>query len=177
MKALGKIPQYTYQDNFISHMVQMKVKNSPSPRTVHHALYPTWFRWKCSRHVWYTSRTWLYIPHGSDERQLSRWFQKTLQTLYPTWFRWKASRRATLYEFASLYIPHGSDESQAKIEFKDVLKCFISHMVQMKGNLPNADAILIAPLYPTWFRWKPPRWHEQSDCIYLYIPHGSDESC
>jgi len=75
----------------------------------------------------------LYIPHGSDESNLTEcpcnssytfishmvqmkdgyvYFQvKTLWALYPTWFRWKKIENNRKIIEKNLYIPHGSDES------------------------------------------------------------------
>ena len=33
-------------DNFISHMVQMKAGDKATAQAIREALYPTWFRWK-----------------------------------------------------------------------------------------------------------------------------------
>ena len=188
--------------SFISHMVQMKVFLSTLISEKSLTLYPTWFRWKFSCPRSFPKNPWLYIPHGSDERNLFAVtsFKNPLQ----------------------LYIPHGSDESRLTLNliiyaFSD----FISHMVQMKDessvHAPNIRAFTLYPtwfrwkraggwkaeawetdfishmvqmkvkkqvknktftftLYPTWFRWKF-WWYYIFFCqSILYIPHGSDES-
>jgi len=56
----------------------------------------------------------LYIPHGSDERDV---------------------KKITKGDEDCLYIPHGSDERGIKELMLLYLKNFISHMVQMKGNI------------------------------------------
>ena len=121
--------------HFISHMVQMKVHQHIFFQVPLFALYPTWFRWKCSDCVRKTFDEVLYIPHGSDESMIYLEIYYSLTSLYPTWFRWKwGVNRSTPFRqmtFIShmvqmkvkvrlfvcqmkriLYIPHGSDESQ-----------------------------------------------------------------
>ncbi len=76
---------------------------------------------------------------------------------------------------------------------------FISHMVQMKASRLLTSICPISTLYPTWFRWKESfnisllslilffishmvqmkaLFHSYltSHLVFLYIPHGSDES-
>ena len=119
--------------NFISHMVQMKVLQlhdssltglslyptwfrwkvfvEPSFWVQGYPLYPTWFRWKLHYQCHAECLSYLYIPHGSDERLrpgvnalihydfISHMVQMKgspladlyffIAALYPTWFRWK----------------------------------------------------------------------------------------
>ena len=60
------------------------------------ALYPTWFRWKIEKAKQYEHLKDLYIPHGSDERDLTPPPESSLHYLY---------------------IPHGSDESLRRYPF------------------------------------------------------------
>ncbi len=73
----------------------------------------------------------LYIPHGSDERLL------------------RARKQARK---GALYIPHGSDESAYLPLLTNVIRAFISHMVQMKVMTKIHSLTINTSLYPTWFR-------------------------
>jgi len=85
--------------------------------------------------------------------------------------------RAILHGSTVLYIPHGSDESQKPILLNFLEKHFISHMVQMKVT----DTWRNSPY--TWcFISHMVQMKEASSegktviNLFLYIPHGSDES-
>ena len=124
----------TLFSSFISHMVQMKPLSFLSTMLEKTTLYPTWFRWNSVKRQNSHCSIPLYIPHGSDETQISFWFflickgfishmvQMKLQldlfhyklfcfSLYPTWFRWNKNRNCKLRLRVVLYIPHGSDET------------------------------------------------------------------
>ena len=50
--------------NFISHMVQMKVREAPQKRpTPEKPLYPTWFRWKISTAISGVLVAFVFISH------------------------------------------------------------------------------------------------------------------
>ncbi len=137
MKAEGWDRAPGVLGSFISHMVQMKVRNSWW-RGVWVRLYiPHGSDERALSRTGYKTSEFLYIPHGSDERARSssshpfdRW------TLYPTWFRWKhafvlvtASARWTLYP---TWFRWKLKEPFVTVK---VLWAFISHMVQMKAFL------------------------------------------
>jgi len=151
--------------------------------------------------AWWTdmrSLLQLYIPHGSDERlytyvchDLPPFFISHMvqmkdftfnflvfirTSLYPTWFRWKKVKSQN-QKLKTDFISH---MVQMKVFPYDLLWksvfIFISHMVQMKDFIRLLDEDFDSALYPTWFRWKLPLWPALKVCIYLYIPHGSDES-
>ena len=121
----------------------------------------------------------LYIPHGSDESiiKMFKWSEYDFFISHMVQMKGQ-EREAVRQAFDYLYIPHGSDESCCLTLCPFLSFSFISHMVQMKAahlwlTLPNCPS----PLYPTWFRWKSKSFSETFLLTYLYIPHGSDESC
>ena len=140
---------------FISHMVQMKVIIYLNLGRLETPLYPTWFRWKYKNYKYFHPKFILYIPHGSDERDL-------ISTTYPcvTGFishmvQMKAFFFSCIHLYIYiLYIPHGSDESTPALRQTIVNACFISHMVQMKVRTHRIHLSDFNTLYPTWFRWK-----------------------
>ena len=98
----------------------------------------------------------LYIPHGSDERQHKKDNRKALfMSLYPTWFRWKAYFLCYFfYHWLTLY----------------------PTWFRWKVGGENNEVRKWNTLYPTWFRWKRLRHIVRNSEDLLYIPHGSDES-
>jgi len=119
------------------------------------ALYPTWFRWKCVKQLFFAPIVILYIPHGSDERCVKQLFFAPIVILYiPHGSDESSSKSSAIRIFKRLYIPHGSDESGIRVNHKDSFYDFISHMVQMK--------VFVIPIFLNWSKL-------------LYIPHGSDE--
>ena len=179
MKVLLLMIPFCMNSIFISHMVQMKgLKN-----------------WNLK------PQDYLYIPHGSDERQRQRADSRVLKRpLYPTWFRWKFMQAISRQGLSMLYIPHGSDESiciwwSKRLNF--IL--YIPHGSDESIADSVAWASILFALYPTWFRWK--KTEKDGKALWekifishmvqmkvgmaviffwsffsLYIPHGSDES-
>ena len=119
----------------------------------------------------------LYIPHGSDESDVS-------------------SCKSLLQTF--LYIPHGSDERKEVIKIIDKYLDFISHMVQMKVVFILSIALFIINFISHMVQMKAGGCaaaqcrsigfishmvqmkvieHPEEDTppTMLYIPHGSDE--
>ena len=176
----------------------MKVKRLSLNKVRIPALYPTWFRWKMCFFNFSCYFFRLYIPHGSDESvhalmTLCRWAHfishmvqmKVKKSLFifslfysfiSHMVQMKAGGNFLDNSSCSLYIPHGSDERSRVPSKRFFLKCFISHMVQMKGLVSLPSSFWLITLYPTWFRWK--RLYKTTVCwiAFLYIPHGSDES-
>ena len=120
-------------------------------------LYPTWFRWKHNQPPNQDLRLNLYIPHGSDERNIKKY--KSVNLL-----RYFISHMVQMKEKVSLYckrIPSSfiSHMVQMKVTLSMLLSIFsivfISHMVQMKDAITmETYSGITPPLYPTWFRWK-----------------------
>jgi len=78
------------------------------------------------------SSSFLYIPHGSDERTMKLYELDNHKLLYiPHGSDERGVLNPCFFFIAFLYIPHGSDESERIKE-------------EMIGN-PTS-------LYPTWFR-------------------------
>jgi len=156
MKVKFSLSPSGFNDYFISHMVQMKerlkhlIRNSEDLFISHMVqMKVVSFSCTCCR-----SRSCLYIPHGSDERENQYSEDCKRHPLYPTWFRWKSlvSLPAALMD---CFISH-MVQMKVNVNFailRDFLG-FISHMVQMKVFLRYGIYNKPITLYPTWFRWK-----------------------
>ena len=143
--------------SFISHMVQMKVRQLIFINVIRHTLYPTWFRWKLKNEA---------------EGQCLRFF-----ALYPTWFRWKSLTTSSVRPFLSFFISH---MVQMKVLFKKKIMTLILTLYptwfRWKSGSGRGKDLQCSTLYPTWFRWKRLDKTTIQTESSLYIPHGSDES-
>ena len=76
---------------FISHMVQMKVSNGKHEHILVRFFISHMVQMKGNnKYRGHTAKWQLYIPHGSDERDMSESGMRLfIIPLYPTWFRWK----------------------------------------------------------------------------------------
>jgi len=142
-------------------------------------LYPTWFRWK-SLSSFFLSIFFLFISHMVQMKAQSGWFHSDNGvSLYPTWFRWKNILNYFFNCLRRLYIPHGSDESIPWCPTSLMgFECFISHMVQMKDRPVSKTSGAGKTAFISHMVQMKVRLDDTAiwNKIWLYIPHGSDES-
>ncbi len=62
-------------------------------------------------------------------------------------------------------------KDRANQQCESIAHIFISHMVQMKVLLRVEASSVVAPLYPTWFRWKYNFLNEMRQLLEDFISH------
>jgi len=120
------------------------------------ALYPTWFRWKIIKSESPSKDSYLYIPHGSDERGFIRPVIEGYLFFISHMVQMKELLLIVLLLEELVFISHMVQMKAPLSVVVDGLLYipFISHMVQMKGLKVLFYLEVLTSLYPTWFRWK-----------------------